>query len=864
MKIKILSLILVLVMTAATFVTPVLAEFSSTADKFDVLERGDDVIVRFVVGSDVHLGYEKATEKLENAYAAIKALGGADAFIVAGDLTEGGTPEQLAQFQSIAAANSEKLTIDCEGFTGTPAGEGAAVGTTITMLGNHENYNVDIEEDFREQIGQDTDGICWLAGKVPVIKVSMTQKGSTRWPSSLETKHDFIVSAVEKVLATGYEGHIFLISHIAFGDTVFGSEAKGDDRYDERTLEFLKNYPQIVHISGHSHATPYNPAFIDQSAGFTSIVTGTVGKYFRQSSDTLYGSSFTIFDVKTDGTCELHRVDLQNGKFIYGDEQWILDSSDTAEDFIYFSDIKNAKNPDSYPLKSAAPSYAAATVSARDVGDYDSVEVTFTANAVAATGKNCDYVEHYTVRAVPVNGGDIIMREVYNDPALTGSENLTVKLYGLEFDTDYEISVAASTAFDAESVPVKAEGIINVGKGNTAAVYPAEPMYRVDYSDGDINEQFGHAATSAGTVTITDVPEIGKKAASFKGIGINEYGFDMEDIDTLRYGFTLETYFMPTETEDYQAVVSLAGADFGVGVFEGKLDVYMEVKAEKDSYTIKSVPLNENEWVHVVVTYDGKRIRIYKNGVLAACELHSGGLADPDDEEVKIKVGGSDFTKDNLAKGSLFNMFCISKGVMTAEDVAVTYENTTGKKTVPFKDVGVKKWFYGAVRYVFVNGLMNGKTDTAFAPNEQMTRAQLVAVLWRLAGSPEVEFTNRFTDVKKSKWFATPVMWAAENEIVDGFPNGTFAPDDPVTRDQLAAIIYRYTGFFGGDLSASGDLSKFTDAKKVQSWARPAVRWAVGEGIIEGKPDGDRVAVAPKAFTTRAEVATVITRYVKK
>jgi len=863
MKRKLIAIVLALMTVLSVFVTPT-AAFEPTADSFDVLPRGDDVIVRFVVGSDIHVGYTDAAVKLENAYAAIKAMGGADAFIAAGDLTDGGLPEELALFQSIVAANSEKLTVEVEGFEGVGAGEGAAVGTTIAMMGNHENYNYNIEEDFREQLGQEPDMIYWLADKVPVIKVSMSQEKSSRWPSSFESKHDFIVSAVQEVLDTGYKGHIFLISHIAFGDTVFGSEAKGDDRYDSRTEEFLKAYPQIVHISAHSHATPYNPGVIDQSAGFTSIVTGTVGKWYRQSADTLYGSSFTVFDVKTDGTTELHRVDLQTGELIYGNEKWILDSSDTPEDFIYFADPSKAINPDYYAKDSSAPSYGEASVTALDMGDHDSVEVTFTANAVPASDKNYDYVEHYTVRATPVNGGDVISREVYNDPAVSSTDKFTVKLFGLEYDTDYEISVAASTAFDNESEPVKADNIINVGTVENTTVYPVEPMYRVDYSEGDKNEEFGHKLTPEGKITVTDVAEIGKKAASFKGIGIDRYDFDIEDIDAISHGFTFETYFMPAATKDYQTVVGIAGADFNIGIADGKLDVYMEVTAEKDSYTVSGVPINENEWVHVVVTYDGKRARIYKNGILAVTELHSGGLAGADDPELKLRVGASEMTSDNLAKGSYVNMFCLSRGVMTDADVAAAYEKTTGKSILPFTDVGAKKWFADAVKYVYVNGLMNGKSDTVFAPNEQMTRAQLVSVLWRLAGSPEVEFTARFTDVKKSKWFAPAVMWAAENGIVDGFPNGTFAPDDPLTRDQLAAILYRYTELSGEDTSAQGDLSKFTDAKKVQAWARPAVQWAVGEGIIAGKPDGNSVAVAPKAFTTRAEVATVIMRYVSK
>jgi len=198
-------------------------------------------------------------------------------------------------------------------------------------------------------------------------------------------------------------------------------------------------------------------------------------------------------------------------------------------------------------------------------------------------------------------------------------------------------------------------------------------------------------------------------------------------------------------------------------------------------------------------------------------------------------------------------------GAPRYEVFVVSYHDTI------YKDVKNGAWYLDAVNFVVDNGYMNGMSETTFAPDKSMTRAQLVTVLWRMAGSPETEFTNRFSDVKKeSLWYADGVMWAAENGIVEGFPDGTFNPNSPVTRDQLAAIFYRYTEFMGGDTSASGDLSDFADNDKIQRWARPAIEWAVGAGIINGKPADDVVAIAPKAFTTRAEVATVIMRYLSE
>lgn len=180
----------------------------------------------------------------------------------------------------------------------------------------------------------------------------------------------------------------------------------------------------------------------------------------------------------------------------------------------------------------------------------------------------------------------------------------------------------------------------------------------------------------------------------------------------------------------------------------------------------------------------------------------------------------------------------------------------------PFADVKSNSWYYDAVRYVYFNGLMNGKSSDKFAPGAKMTRAELVTVLWRLSGSPDYsDSISSFKDVKVNKWFGQAVVWASENGIVTGFTDGSFKPNDPLTRDQMAAIIYRYTELMEKDTNQRGSIDSFTDSDKVQSWAREYLEWAVGASIITGKPDGDKFALAPKDSTTRAEIATVLMRY---
>ncbi len=861
---KIISSILIFVLILSMTVCPAIAAFIPTANKLSAIPKGSDVVVRFAVGSDIHIGYGDSVDKLKNAYAAMKRIGGVDAFIAAGDLTEGGTPEELAAYQSIVAENSEKLTVEVDSFTGKGAGAGAAVGTTISMLGNHECYNPNIENDFREQVGQETEMIYWLGGKVPVIKVSLAVAGSS---SDFEPKHDYIVSAVKEVEATGYKGHIFLVSHIGFEDTLFGDYQEGD-RYLPETREFLKNYPQLVHISGHSHPDPMNPGVIDQSAGFTSVITGTVGKYYRQCEDTLFGSSITVFDVKKDGTTELYRVDLTTGQLIYGGENWILDSSQKPKDFIYFNDPAKAANPNAYCLKGSAPIYGeGVTVTVKDRGDFDSIDITFTANAKPASDKNYDYVESYNIYVTPVNGGETLTMNTYNDPSIPFGTNRTVTIYGLEYDTDYEISVTAEGAFGKKSAPVKAKGTVNVGRDDTIDT-SLKTLYGVDYSYGDQSDFKGHSGKiTAPTKLVTD-ETIGKMAASFGGMNVVSYDFDLEDIDAIRHAFTLEAYFNLADTGPYQQILSLKDAFVNLAVEDGILSAYVELARNSGVFSVCHTPIEENEWIHVILTYDNKKARLYVNGELTREERHSGGLkTDIDTSYKKITLGGYSMTEDNLVKGSMINMFSLSQGTMSAEQVKAAYNAVTSNKKMAFTDVSNNDWFYPTVGYAYDTGLMNGTSDTLFAPATQTSRAMIVQLLYNIEGRPAVDTANNpFADVPASEWYAPAVLWAYQNGVTTGTGATTFSPDALVTREQVAVFLYRYMkDYKKAEMAEEADISAFPDAGKISPYAgfAEAVAWANGVGIVTGKQNGDTVSLAPQDKAQRSETATMFARFHK-
>ena len=177
---------------------------------------------------------------------------------------------------------------------------------------------------------------------------------------------------------------------------------------------------------------------------------------------------------------------------------------------------------------------------------------------------------------------------------------------------------------------------------------------------------------------------------------------------------------------------------------------------------------------------------------------------------------------------------------------------------LPFTDVAETDWFHDAVRYVYDNGLMDGVGDGQFAPNATTTRAQLVTILYRLAGEPDVSGDVAFTDVESGLWYSNAVAWAAQNGIVNGISETEFAPSGDLTREQLATILYRYAESMGYDVSASADLSGFPDADQIQSYATEALSWAVAEGLLQGFEDD---SLQPQSTATRAQIATILMRF---
>lgn len=180
-----------------------------------------------------------------------------------------------------------------------------------------------------------------------------------------------------------------------------------------------------------------------------------------------------------------------------------------------------------------------------------------------------------------------------------------------------------------------------------------------------------------------------------------------------------------------------------------------------------------------------------------------------------------------------------------------------------FSDLDAKAWYHEGVDYALTNSLMNGVGGGRFEPDGQLTRAQLVTVLYRAAGEPDTgKQVNPFTDVADDTWYTKAVIWAANNGIVNGVAKNTFAPDDSITREQIATMLYRYAG---AEAAKEDKLSAFPDAAKVSDWAKEALNWAVASGLINGVADANGTAnLEPQATATRAQIATILMRWLEK
>ncbi len=251
----------------------------------------------------------------------------------------------------------------------------------------------------------------------------------------------------------------------------------------------------------------------------------------------------------------------------------------------------------------------------------------------------------------------------------------------------------------------------------------------------------------------------------------------------------------------------------------------------------------------------GLASNIFKNSSVVAVMLGKDCFLQPETfDESNVKYVFYKGTKEQWNE----ELVCYDRHLRSAcvkdKDIKVIYNAKDVEKV--FTDVSTSAWYRGAAEFAYNAGLMGGVEKDKFAPEGAMTRAMLVAALWRQEGKPKAKGKSPFTDLKQD-WYTPAVNWAYEKGIIDGYSKTKFAPDGKLTREQIAAIMYRYAKFKGADVSSRADLSGYSDKAKIHSYAKNAVSWAVAIGIIKGVT---AKKLDPRGNATRAQVATILLR----
>ena len=237
-------------------------------------------------------------------------------------------------------------------------------------------------------------------------------------------------------------------------------------------------------------------------------------------------------------------------------------------------------------------------------------------------------------------------------------------------------------------------------------------------------------------------------------------------------------------------------------------------------------------------------------------------IYDQDGKEVGKYTGTQLAGQSITVNGNTVKVKLVSDGQGTAYGFSVTkISEITESVEEKFTDVQQGAWYVSAVQYAYDNGIMGGKSETVFAPEANLTRAEFATVLYSQSGKPAVTYRPVFKDVEKGAWYSNPVLWAYDNSIVSGYANGNFGTSDNITREQLALMMYKYAKTKGYDTTAeSGMLQKFSDEAQISTWAREAIQWAASHGIMSGKGNGadGKPLLDPQGNATRAECAAMM------
>ena len=515
--------------------------------------------------------------------------------------------------------------------------------------------------------------------------------------------------------------------------------------------------------------------------------------------------------------------------------------------------------------------------------------LTVSGNAVVDTEGSTEGILNSPLNSFQVGADGESGGIVFNGKSGTVYGNVTLQ-ENLEIGTDETLTIgkdASLTGPDGKTLTNNGTVTTEEGGTLTGNITNAPPKINTEgLSEGTVNTEYNQTLVASGDATITwsssDLPEwltldsdgtiSGTPTAagtySFTVTATNDYGSDSKE-------FTL--------TIDQQGTIHVTSVSLdktSLELTEGET-ARLTATVLPETATNRNVTWSSNAPGVATVDSSGKvtavapgtatiTVTTQDGNHTAACTVTVSSYLPPANPNYRITVeatqGGTVTADPTAAKAgatvtltpapdrgyrvgsvAVTDRFGDAVAVTEQADGTYTFTMPNGQVTVtvtfaetplPFTDVMEGDWFYDAVVYAYETGLMDGVGDNLFAPNSQTTRAQLVTILHRLAGEPEPGGDSGFSDVAAGTWYTDAVAWAAENGIVNGTTDTTFAPGEDITREQLVTVLYRYAESKGYDVSASADLSGYPDAGQVQDYAQPAMAWAVAENIIQGMEDG--------------------------
>ena len=707
----------------------------------------------------------------------------------------------------------------------------------------------------------------------------------------------------------------------AYGDTatIKAPAASGSKNFSHWTVDgSIVSYSNPLKLTMNAHTTLYavyaNSVTAKPVAGFTSITRTNDGKSISfqaiASADTagiVYSTTATGNALKIGGTGVTNEAAVKSAdltttlpnSILDGNNCWMLQITPASGDTVYharayvtvsgtttYGDVKDVKlsdlqsgvsltaNLDGIDPQSDSTEQADLTNALAHLAN-SMRTVTFDANGGTGTMAPQGVVSGTATKL----NANTFTREGYTFSGWSTNKNGG----GTTYTDGQSVTLSEDTALYAQWRSNYSGSSSSGGSSTTTVTVPVTS----DATPGTVPVKASVSGTTATVTKLTDeqLAQVTTNKSGNKD-GDAEAETNVVSIDVSGVAKDVKTAAIPTETVK---AVEETGSNLKVTLTDGSVEldavaqtaiinaakgtdirVNLDAVSESSLNAAQQSALKEVEVqkvVDVYITSNGQRISDFKGGMATVSVPYTlkGG---------QVSTGLAVwYVADNGTRSQVPSSYDgknIVFGVPHFSNYVIAYDAEQAKtcpkdNTCPisaFTDTKATAWYHDGVHWAIENGVMNGVGNGKFEPNDTTTRAQVVTMLWRLEGSPAYVGMSEFSDVDNEEWYGPAIRWASSEGIVNGY-DGKFAPNDPVTREQLVTILYRYAQYKKMDVSVGEDTNilSYDDAFDVSEWAIPAMQWAVGAGVVNGTSAS---TLSPKNNASRAEIATIVMRYCEK